>query len=438
MTLFVETAEWFLNERGITKETLHKCGVTQETDGTLVFPYRNGKRFRQVENNIPTRDFRWETGTKANLFETPSKTTSIAYIVEGETDALRLYQALEDAEVFANVFGVPGFNTWKELFTVAFQNYESVYIILDNDPDYNIRSKVEEVAKKMRHDIGRKAKIIHLPEDVKDICEFFKRYDFEALDFLVNKIVNSSKWTPLNLRIPPKPVDWLVAGLVAKEDLCLIMGDSGLGKSWLMQQLAVSMVIGEDEFIGRPLRQNGRVMYIDEENAENVVRRRISALGLGVDHPNLNDLRYYHRQNIRLNTSADDLLEEALDFKPALIVLDSLTRLHTEDENNAGAMSKLFNDSLLPLARESGATVCFIHHANKTEGNSSFRRTRGSSDIPANVDTALDLRGVSEGDISVALFKSRHKQDGETIRISIVNTGKEQVKVMKSYVEEIF
>ena len=52
------------------------------------------------------------------------------------------------------------------------------------------------------------------------------------------------------------------------------------------------------------------------------------------------NLRFLSNQAIRLDRNPDEFLEEALDYNPTLIVLDSLTRLHTEDENAAGAMSK--------------------------------------------------------------------------------------------------
>jgi len=66
------------------------------------------------------------------------------------------------------------------------------------------------------------------------------------------------------------------------------------------------------------------------------------------------------RRGIRLDCNPDEFIEEAMDYNPALIVLDSLTRLHTEDENQAGAMSKLYNDGIKPLARETAAAVVFL------------------------------------------------------------------------------
>jgi AAA domain-containing protein len=82
-----------------------------------------------------------------------------------------------------------------------------------------------------------------------------------------------------------------------------------------------------------------------------------------------------------------------LDYNPTLIVLDSLTRIHTQDENAVGAMSALYNDGIKPLARETGAAVVLIHHTNKGQ-RSSYTRARGSSDIVYAMDGGIDARQV--------------------------------------------
>jgi hypothetical protein len=47
-----------------------------------------------------------------------------------------------------------------------------------------------------------------------------------------------------------------------------------------------------------------------------------------------------------------------MDYNPVLIVLDSLTRLHTDDENAAGAMSKLYNDGIKPWLEKPARPAC--------------------------------------------------------------------------------
>jgi hypothetical protein len=115
-------------------------------------------------------------------------------------------------------------------------------------------------------------------------------------------------------------------------------------------------------------------------------------------------------------------LDEAIAFEPSMIVLDSLTRFHTKDENNAGEMAGLFNDSINVLCRETGAAVIILHHTNKSESTSSYVRTRGSSDIGAAVDCGIEARKTGPSTFNLAHFKSRRTQAGGLTKVEICDT----------------
>ena len=87
------------------------------------------------------------------------------------------------------------------------------------------------------------------------------------------------------------------------------------------------------------------MLYVDEENPEALVPHRLRKLGLTPE--GAKNVRYLHRQGVRLDRRPELILDEALDWQPTLIVLDSLTRLHTKDENNAGEIA--IPEVVLPL-----------------------------------------------------------------------------------------
>jgi hypothetical protein len=93
-------------------------------------------------------------------------------------------------------------------------------------------------------------------------------------------------------------------------------------------------------------------------------------------------------------------------------------------------MAGLFNGAIKPLARETGAATVLIHHANKSDSNSSYRRSRGSGDITASVDCGFDVREVGIGSLAVANFKSRRQAQGETLYVSIVDTPQGTVELI--------
>ena len=207
-----------------------------------------------------------------------------------------------------------------------------------------------------------------------------------------------------------------------------MVGEPNVGKSWVSLSLAVAMCDEHTKWLGYNMSNYGKVLYVDEENPHDLVYHRLKQLGL-VNHSNL---RYLHRQGIRLDRNFDHLLDEAMTYQPKMIVLDSLTRFHTQDENNAGAMAGLFNDSINVLSRETGAAVIILHHTNKSDSNSSYIKTRGSSDIGAAVDGGIELRKTDHANNAFNLvhFKSRRTQAGALTKVQICDTISGQVELV--------
>jgi hypothetical protein len=417
--------QWFQECRGINCATLEIFGASIEPDGTVRLKYPNGEKVR----SNPTRDgrsFRFTKGQTPELFCSPqSGNAEIAFLVEGETDCMRLWQEFNGEY---DVFGLSGINTWRrELGQKYLSGYSRVYVVLDNDTDYNVRARVDAAWKEIRHDLGGQAKRIHLPSDTKDICSFFSAgYDLDYLRTLTKKL-GVSKYKPLDFTANPPPVRWLLEGYVALGDITLLVGRGGLGKSWLSLGLALAALRGADSYLGMPLHASGRVLVVDEENPVDIVYSRAKKLGL---HPSQHagQLRYLWNQGIRLDTDPDSLIEEALEFQPTLIVLDSLTRLHTGEEKDAGFVSRLFNDGIKPLARETGAAVVLLHHHDKHATG-----PRGSTDIENASDAVIQIFEDSQpGYFQLRLTKSRRRLAGEELRVGITDQEDGSVELVAS------
>lgn len=410
-------AEWFLEERGIRPETLDYFGVTVRDDGAVVLPYANGEKVRK---GIPhgEREFFFTAGKKPDLFNSQDANKKQCFLVEGETDTMRLWQ--EAGSDAVGVLGLSGIEAWRDEYAEAFRDTEKVYVILDNDKDYNVVARVDNAFREIRSSLRGKVQRVKLPRDVKDICEFFTYYDLETLRLLcARKGLNESRYKLLDLTAEPPPVSWLVHGMLCRGDLTLFLGEPGIGKSWLTMDLAAAVAAGKSEWLGHPLMVNGpeRVLYLDEENPEDLIFDRMTKLGMTRD--TAKNIRYLNNLGIRLDKDADDLIDEALDFEPSLIVMDALADLHSEDEDKSGPMSTLFNDAFKPLARETGAAVILIHHANKTDSNSSYKRSRGSGAIVAGPDAGFDIRQVGLNQLTIANFKSRRQKMGGVTNITI-------------------
>jgi KaiC/GvpD/RAD55 family RecA-like ATPase len=427
MAVTTEVTEWFAS-KGIAPDTIEAFGVSVDDEDAICFPYGDLVKRRK---NLPDgrRQFLYPKGKPLRLFNAEDVHTR-SFLVEGETDTMRLWQELGGPDKNTGVVGMPGIESWREEWADTFKDSERVWVVLDNDQDYNVKARVDTAWRNIRWALGSKAKRVHLPPEVKDVCEFFDRYSLDDLRVLAARSpIQTSRYTALDLTKEPPPVQWLVEDFICRGDIHLLIGEPGIGKSWITMALAKAVANDEQAFLGHAVSQHGRVLYVDEENPEDLIYDRFRKLG--VDNSTARQIRYLSNVGIRLDKNdADVLVEEALDFEPALVVLDSLTRFHTEDENHAGAMAALFNRAIKPLARETGAAVVLIHHANKTDSNSSYKRSRGSGDITASVDCGYDVRETGENSLVMANFKSRRKAQGDALYMSILDTSEGGVKLV--------
>lgn len=400
---------WFETERGISLATLDAYHVTCEGDSVL-FPYHNGVKTRK---GIPDgeRKFFFTQGRRPYLFTPPNTAVSkdVAFLVEGETDAMRLWQETGGQPVF----GLSGINTWTEEFAEAFAEYKTVFVILDNDVDYNVAERVDAAWREIRGSLGMKGKRIRLPNTVKDVCEFFDNYNLDALRLIAKRHTSESRYKSLDLNQPPPVPKWLVEGLISLGDVTLVPGFPGLGKSWFTMGVAVAVIEGWQTFLGLPVHHHGRVLYLDEENPDDVVFHRLHKLGL--TQAGKRNLRYLWNVGVRFDRDPDLFLEEALDYGPTLIVVDSLSQVHTQDENSNGAMSALFKNAVQPLAREVDAAVVVIHHTNK--GGTS----RGAISVEASVDNVIHMDPAhgNPGKFILRQGKSRRRLGGEELVVQI-------------------
>jgi hypothetical protein len=431
MLLATETAEWFFQQRGLTRGTLEhfevrtdpgpKTNIPWYSPGDVVLSYSNGEKVRrnplkQYDNDREPPRFSFTKGVQPGLFNIADAAKPTIFLLEGETDTMRLWQELhnEDNPNPAGVVGLSGINTWRKELAEQLADVKTVFVVLDND-DYMIQPQLDAAWREIRADLGSKAKRLYLPEGVKDVCEFFDVYDMETLRLIAKKAGSGkSRYLPLNLRQDPPPADWLIDSLIAMGDVTLVPGPPGVGKSWLTMGVTVAVAEGWPSLLSCDVGHRGRVLYVDQENPLDVVIRRLKLLGLS--EAGMDNIRYLWNCGIRLDKEPGKFIDEAIEFEPKLIVLDSLTRLHTQDENNAGAMAALVNDSIQPLARATGAAVMLIHHDNKAG------EPRGSIDIMASVDAALQARSAGEanpGTFHLKQIKSRRMLSGSAIDVTI-------------------
>lgn len=187
---------------------------------------------------------------------------------------------------------------------------------------------------------------------------------------------------------PPPDPDFAwgnTAGGYVEIGTCAVLhGDGGLGKSLIGQGLCRRYTLGK-EWLGQATPQGGGIaLYLDGENSEAEIARRLYSFQFRPGDTNLHYGRV--QMPILLDPAAGEalLLQLIAETGASLIVLDSQRALWGGDEREQMEIRPLY-DMLARIAENIQVAILLIHHDNKSGLYS------GSTDINAAVSSRLHL-----------------------------------------------
>lgn len=224
-------------------------------------------------------------------------------------------------------------------------------------------------------------------------------------------------------------VEWIVDSLIPTQGLVALSGAPGNYKSWITEQIAISVASGEPLF-GNFTTNQGSILIIDKENNLRLIKERFQELGAQPDLP----IFFQNLESVDFLTDNPDSIELVCQVvrekNIKLVIIDSLIRSHKQDENSATGMAQVFE--ALRKIQNAGAAILFTHHHRK---QAFFNRAgvsenlRGSSDILAAVDCHLAVDRIEDG-IRVTQSKLRQKKSIKPfkIRLDPISESKNQVK----------
>jgi hypothetical protein len=212
------------------------------------------------------------------------------------------------------------------------------------------------------------------------------------------------------------PIEWLAQDLLPVGMLGAITGESNAYKSFLTLALAQSIATGTP-FLNHFAVKQGKVLIVDEENNRRIIEKRFKDMGVEA-HDNI---VFLSQSGIKLDNK-DHLqkLKMAVDeINPVLVVLDSLVRFHSRDENSASEMRHVM-DAIKRLVSEKRSVV-FIHHHKKEQGggkSSGVNSVRGSTDIFNALDCHIGIKR-NTNTVTVAQHKLRVQQELAPFNVSL-------------------
>jgi|LSQX01.1.fsa_nt_gb hypothetical protein len=215
-------------------------------------------------------------------------------------------------------------------------------------------------------------------------------------------------------------MEWLVEGWIGKGDICIFGGKSNSYKTTALLHLGLCVANGIPVFNKYPVKQS-RVLYINEENHKQLIKDIFSRVYNGLDLESSKNFALLQEENLKLDvdrkTGESDLVllaEKVLAEGIEVIILDTLRRFISFDENDATQMS-LFNHRLKRLRKYCNyPTIIVMHHSKKapaTGWTDSRDEFRGSSDIVQSADSAI----LVERKVGAPCFKICHVKTRGTI-----------------------
>jgi RecA-family ATPase len=218
------------------------------------------------------------------------------------------------------------------------------------------------------------------------------------------------------LNRPRQEPDWIIPGLLKRQNILFMIGPPKKGKSWLLLNLAWDLAEGRPIWGIERSREGGlfvaprpmRVLYFAQEDTEDDLQDRLTLMKCAGRVPN--DFFWLAPKNLgmMLDTPAGIMEIEGIisDASPVdLVIFDPFRRMLRGDENSSAVTAGLWRQ-LDEWGRKFKCAFAFSHHIVKPphEKGSKFDETspfagRGSGDIfaggafvnvvPAPVHTAM-------------------------------------------------
>lgn len=189
------------------------------------------------------------------------------------------------------------------------------------------------------------------------------------------------------------PIRWIVEDYLP-EGFSVLAGRQKLGKTWLAIDISLAVACG-GVAMGSIDCEQGDVLYIDMENGERRIQRRIDALYPDDrNRPDLSKLEW-----VTEAPPLDKGLIDALDEwrrsvrKPRLVVIDVLQRIKPAGSATRNAYENDYSiwSPLQSWATEHGIAVLGLHHTKKGGADDPLEALSGSNGLSACADTTLVL-----------------------------------------------
>ena len=225
---------------------------------------------------------------------------------------------------------------------------------------------------------------------------------------------------------PPRD---FVEGMLIEDTLSLWFGDSNVGKTFVVFDLACHVALGRDWF-GRDVEAGG-VVYIAAEGAGSLRKRRKAwqtryqetDVNLAVI-PSAIDFRSAGSDDVDRVIAACQIAAHRMGTPIKLVIVDTLSRAIAGGNENAPEDMTAFVQAVDRVRAEVGTHVASIHHS----GKDTAKGARGHSSLRAAVDSEFEVLKLSDevGIIKTAKQRDIEMSDNLGFKLEVVAVGSDR------------
>ena len=187
---------------------------------------------------------------------------------------------------------------------------------------------------------------------------------------------------------------WLIEPIIPAGKSVALYAAGKTGKSLLILDLVAAAASGRPILGGPPLETPIHILYVDQEMTKDDLTERFHSLGYTQRDPILEQHFHYSQlypwPPFDIAAGGDELVDLAIEVEAQLIVIDTLIRSVSGEENSANTINDFYRYTAKPL-KAAGIALLRIDHA----GKDLTRGQRGTSAKGDDVDVVwlLKLKG---------------------------------------------
>ena len=373
---------------------------------TLVIPLLDSSyslatvQYIETSGEETTKRFHKGLSPSGSFFRFFSNDSSIIYVCEGYSTGASIFEAT--GKLVYSAMSAGNMVKVSEMVRKQFGAAQKIVVVADNDKSGAGQEYAGKAAK------ATAAEVVVVPIQGMDANDYVnaghdlntlltpparKKFILSAVDFIAKQ----------------SDFKWIIKNFIQEKGLAMCHGASGSGKTFIVLDMIMRMASGMPEWCGNRVKQ-GSVLYAAGEGHSGLKKRIV-----GWAQENKKDIPsglYVTTGNCDLDTpDGFQMFVESireLPDKPSLVVIDTLHRFLSGDENSAQD-ARIMIDSCNKIINEFSCAVLLVHHTGVSE--EAQHRGRGSSAWRAALDNEFNILRDKEGRITISQKKSKDDDD---------------------------